>query len=201
MKAFLLATIITGYLFTDKDPQRTLDQQYKAYVMAQQITPKEVTKLKKRILSGKKLPFAAQQFITQNIAWDLIAEGTLSSYWGELNEKQQKAFTRSLKKMLLKKFSKFFDPGKKFSVKFPEPTEYKIVRGRKFSKVKTIIYSTVKDFEFEVDFIFIFSEDHWMLCDIYIDGVSSTRNYRSSLRRIFKKEGYKGMMKRVKNNT
>ena len=39
MKAFLLATIITGYLFTDKDPQRTLDQQYKAYVMAQQITP------------------------------------------------------------------------------------------------------------------------------------------------------------------
>lgn len=201
MKSFLLATIVTGYIFGSEDPGRTLDQQYKAYVMAQQITPKEITKLKKRILSGKKLPYATQQFLSKNIAWDFIAQNTLSSYWEELNKKQQKAFTRALKKMMLRKFSRFFDPNKKFSVKFPQPTEYKLVRGKKFSKVKTIFYSTTKDFEFEVDFVFVFSEDHWMLCDIYIDGISSTRNYRSSLRRIFKKEGYKGIMKGVKNNT
>ena len=201
MKAILLATIITGYIFNAEDPQRTLNQQYKTYVMVQQVAPQEITKLKKRILNGKKLPYAAKQFMTQNIAWDFIAEGTLSSYWGQLSKKQQKSFTNSLKKMLLRKFSKFFDPNKKFSVKFPQPTEYKLVRGKKFSKVKTIIYSTTKDFEFEVDFIFVFKDDHWMLCDIYIDGVSSTRNYRSSLRRIFKKEGYKGIMKRVKNKT
>ena len=89
MKSFLLATIVTGYIFGSEDPQRTLDQQYKAYVMAQQITPKEITKLKKRILSGKKLPYATQQFLSKNIAWDFIAQNTLSSYWEELNKKQE----------------------------------------------------------------------------------------------------------------
>ena len=201
MKSILLATIITGYIFTAKDPQTTLDQQYKTYVVVQQVAPKEVTKLKKRILDGRRLPRTVRQFMSQNIAWDFIAQGTLSSSWGQLKEKQQKAFTKALKKMLLRRYSKYFNPNKKFSVKFPQPTEYKLVRGEKFSRVKTIVYSTTKDFEFEVDFIFIFRDEHWMLCDIYIDGVSSTRNYRSSLRRIFKKEGYKGMMKRVKNIT
>ena len=72
MKSVLIASIITAYIFTAQDPQQTLKLQYKAYIIAQQFTPDSITKIKDRILTGKKIPRAAKQFMDKNIAWKLI---------------------------------------------------------------------------------------------------------------------------------
>jgi len=201
MKSVLIASIITAYIFTAQDPQQTLKLQYKAYIIAQQFSPNNIAKIKSSIISGKKIPRAAKQFMSKNIAWKFFAKSTLSTHWDKLSKKQKKEFTESLKQSLLKRYSKYFDSNKKFSVTFPIATEYKLLRGEKFAKVKAIISGITSEFEFVTDFIFVFKDKHWMLCDIYIDGVSSSRNYRKALRRIFKKEGYSGVISRLKSLT
>tara|TARA_Y100001973_G_scaffold87317_1_gene131140 strand:- start:97 stop:708 length:612 start_codon:yes stop_codon:yes gene_type:complete len=198
MKSVLIASIVTAYIFTAQDPQQTLELQYKAYIIAQQFTPNGVADIKDRILSGKKIPRAAKQFLNKNIAWEFFAKSTLSSYWDKLNKKQKKEFTKALKQTLLKRYGKYFDANKKFSVKFSKPTEYKLLRGKQFAKVDTTISILLKELELDVDFVFVSNDNRWMLCDIYIDGISSSRNYRKALRRIFKKEGYIGVMSRLK---
>jgi len=198
MKSVLIASIVTAYIFTAQDPRVTLESQYKAYIIAQQFTPNGITDIKGRILSGKKIPRAAKQFLNKNIAWEFFAKATLSSYWDKLNKKQKKEFTKALKQTLLKKYGKYFDANKKFSVKFSKPTEYKLLRGKQFAKVDTTISILLKELELDVDFVFVSNDNRWMLCDIYIDGISSSRNYRKALRRIFKKEGYIGVMSRLK---
>ncbi len=201
MKSVLIASIVTAYIFTAQDPQQTLKSQYKAYIIAQQFSPNSIAKIKNRILTGKRVPRAAKQFMKKNIAWEFFAKSTLSSHWDKLGKKQKKEFTNTLKQSLLKRYGKYFDSNKKFSVKFPIATEYKLLRGEKFAKVKAIIAGTTREFEFVTDFIFVFKEKRWMLCDIYIDGISSSRNYRKSIRKIFKKEGYTGLISRLKNLT
>ena len=198
MKSVLIASIVTAYIFTAQDPQQTLELQYKAYIIAQQFTPNGVADIKDRILSGKKIPRAAKQFLNKNIAWEFFAKSTLSSYWDKLNKKQKKEFTKALKQTMLKRHGKYFDADKKFSVKFSGPTEYKLLRGKQFAKVDTTISILLKELELDVDFVFVSNDNRWMLCDIYIDGISSSRNYRKALRRIFKKEGYIGVMSRLK---
>tara|TARA_R110000824_G_scaffold13428_4_gene58543 strand:+ start:839 stop:1468 length:630 start_codon:yes stop_codon:yes gene_type:complete len=200
MKGLLIASIVTAYIFTAQDPQIVLSHQYKAYVIAQQLNPNGIITVRDRILNDKKkLPRAAKQFLDKNIAWDVFAKNTLNSQWGELGKKQKKEYTNALKKMMLKRYAKYFDPNKKFSVKFPNSTNYKMLRGEKFAKVNTIVSSIANESEFSADFIFIFKDKHWMLCDIYIDGVSKSRSYRTAMRRIYKKHGYVGIMSKLKN--
>jgi ABC-type transporter MlaC component len=200
MKSILAISIIAAYIFTAQDPQIVLSHQYKAYVIAQQFNPNGITKLKERILNDKKkLPRAAKQFLEKNIAWDVFAKATLHSQWDELGVKQKKEYTNALKKMMLKRYAKYFDPNKKFSVKFPSLTDYKMLRGEKFAKVTTIVSSVSNESEFEAEFIFIFKDKHWMLCDIYIDGVSKSRSYRTAMRKIYKKDGYAGLISKLKD--
>jgi ABC-type transporter MlaC component len=202
MKSAIVISIISAYIFTAQDPQIVLSQQYKTYVLAQQLNPGVITSIKNRILNGKKpLPRSAKQFLEKNIAWDVFAKSTFHSSWDKLTTKQHKEYTSILKKMMLRRYAKYFDPNKIFSVSFPHPTDYKNLRGEKFAKVATIVSSITNESEFEAEFIFIFKDKHWMLCDIYIDGVSKSRSYRSAMRKIYKKYGYSGVISKLKNKT
>ena len=177
-----MASIVTAYIFTAQDPQITLSHQYKAYTIAQQLNPNGVNKMRDRILNDKKpLPRAAKQFINKNIAWDVFAKATLHSQWDELGKKQQKEYTNALKKMMLNRYARYFDSNKKFSVDFSRATDYKNLRENKFAKVATTISSIINESEFEADFIFVFKDKRWMLCDIYIVGVSKSRSYRAAM--------------------
>ena len=199
MKSILLASLVTAYIFTAQDPQIVLSHQYKAYVIAQQLNPNGINKMRDRIIrDDKKLPRSVKQFLKKNIAWDVFAKATLHSQWDELGVKQRKEYTNALKKMMLKRYAKYFSPDKKFSVKFPNQTDYKMLRGEKFAKVKTIVSSVSNESEFEADFIFIFKDKHWMICDVYIDGVSKSRTYRSAMRKLYKRHGYVGIISKLK---
>jgi ABC-type transporter MlaC component len=202
MKSVLIASIVTAYIFTAQDPQIVLSHQYKAYVIAQQLNPNGVNKIKERILKNdKKLPRAVKQFLKKNIAWDVFAKDTLNSQWDELGVKQKREYTNALKSMMLRRYAKYFSPDKKFSVTFPRATDYKNLRGEKFAKVATIVSSVANESEANVGFVFIFKDKRWMLCDIYVDGVSKSRSYRTALRRIYKKYGYGGIMSKLKDKT
>jgi len=200
MKSILVASILAAYIFNGQDPQIILSQQYKAYIIAQQLNPHGVIKMRDRILNDKRrLPKSAKQFLEKNFAWDVFAEATLHNVWSELGTKQKKEYTKALKHMLLKRYAKYFNPDKKFSVRFPNQTLYKNLHGKKFAKVTTIISSISSDSELEAEFVFIFKNKHWMICDLYIDGVSKSRSYRTAMRKLYKKYGYSGIISKIKN--
>jgi len=202
MKGILAISIISAYIFTAQDPQIVLSQQYKTYVLAQQLNPGAIIRTRDRILNDKKrLPRVARQFLKKNIAWDVFAKSTLHSQWDELGVKQRREYTKILKKMMLRRYAKYFDPNKKFSITFPQPTDYKNLRDDKFAKVTTIVSSIANESEFKAEFVFIFKDKHWMLCDIYIDGVSKSRSYRSAMRRMYKKHGYAGIISKLKTKS
>ena len=194
--SLLLVAVVSAFFFTHEDPQIMLDKQYRAYITAQAFKPAALKKYRKRVLQVEK-PFlnSTRMFINTNIDWDLYAESILKPNWDKLTDKQKQRFKKLLQKVHIKKYGKYFSPSTKFSAIFSKQTEYKLLRGKSFAKVSATLKSTRSDAEIDIDLIFHKGPERWALCDVYVDGVSKSRAYRSQVRKIYKKEGYKGVMK------
>ena len=201
MKPVLIAMMVSAYFFSNADPQEMLNAQYKAYITAQAFNPAGVKKYRDRIVSpAKKMPRPAQRFINTNIDWEIYAESVFRPNWDKLTKVQKRKFKRLLQRDAIKRYGKLFSPTLKFHAKFNGDTVYKILRGHEFAKVSTTLSLTGSDAEVDVDFIFHKGPKRWALCDLYIDGVSKSRSYRKSVRRIYKKEGYRGVVKTFEKN-
>jgi len=201
MKSLVVAAVVSAYFFNGDDPQRMLETQYKSYITVQAFNKSGIEKYRNRILDPKKrLPNSARQFIETNIDWDVYAESIFRPNWDKLNNHQKIKFKRTLQRDAINRYGHLFSPDITFSVKFNGPTEFKLLKGNKFARVRTTISSLRNDAEIDVDFIFRFGTERWALCDVYIDGVSKTRSYRSSVRKIYKKKGFDGVIKSFRNN-
>ena len=199
--SLLVTTLVSSFFFTAQDPQVMLSKQYKSYITAQAMTPGSVNKYRDRIMETKK-PFlkSTRLFLDTNIDWELYAKSIFSpKYWDSLTKKQKKNFIKLLQKVHIRKYAKHFSANTKFSVHFDKPTEYKLLRGEEFARVRTTVKSRSHDVEFDVDFVFHMGTERWALCDIYIDGLSKSKIYRREVRNIFKKKGYAGVMKAFRN--
>ena len=198
----LLAAAVTAFLFTSGDPQLMIDTQYRAYTKAQAFFPERINKYRDRTLDKKRrLPKSAQAFINANIDWELYASSIFKPNWDELTKKQQQEFIRLLQRDAINRYGKLFTANLTFSVQFRGQTEYKLLRGHEFARVNTTLKSTKSDAEVDVSFIFHKGEKRWALCDVYIDGVSKSKSWRRSVRRIYKKEGYSGVVKAFKKKS
>lgn len=196
MKTSLVIAMVSSFLFSTEDPQKMLNKQYSAYITTQAINPSGVRKYRDRITNTKRpLPKSARLFIDTNIDWELYAQSSFGEKkWEELSTKQKKAFKILLRKVHLKKYAKYLSPNVKFSAIFNGPTKYKQLKGHEFAKVSTTLTSSTRGISFDVDFIFHKNDQRWSLCDVYVDGVSKSKNYRTQIRKIYKKDGYKGVM-------
>tara|TARA_Y100000310_G_scaffold269506_2_gene282720 strand:+ start:476 stop:1084 length:609 start_codon:yes stop_codon:yes gene_type:complete len=201
MKSILIASLISTYFFTTADPQEVLHAQYKAYVNVQAFRPSAVEKYRNRLLDKtKKLPKSAQKFLDTNVDWEIYAESIFKPNWDKLTKKQKAKFKKLLQRDAINRYGHLFSPSMKFSVKFNGETEYKTLRENKFAKVSTTLSSISSDAEVDIDFIFHRLPERWALCDVYIDGVSKSKSYRKSVRRIYKKEGYEGVISAFQKN-
>ena len=197
----LVATLVSAYFFTGADPQIMLDNQYKSYAKVQAFAPAKIEKYRDRIIDPKKkLPKSARLFIDTNVDWELYAKSIFRPNWDKLTKRQQKRFISVLQRDAIQRYGKLFSGDMKFSVRFNGPTEYKLLRGRQFAKVNMTIGSLRSDAEVDVSLIFHMGSERWALCDVYIDGVSKTRTYRHSVRKIYKKSGYEGVIAAFQKN-
>jgi len=173
-----------------------LNTQYKAYITVQAFNPGAIKKYRDRLLNKKKLlPKSAQKFMNTNIDWEMYAESIFRPNWDDLSKKQKANFKKLLQRDVLERYGHLFSPDIKFSAKFKGETQYKNLRGHKFARVSTTLKSTRSDVEIDIDFIFHRGPKRWALCDMHIDGVSKSKSYRQSVRRIYKKHGYNGVVK------
>jgi len=196
MKTLIAAAMISTYFFNAEDPQRTLETQYKTYISVQAFNPSGIEKFRNRLLDATKhMPKSAREFIDTNIDWEVYAESIFRPNWDKLTKVQQVKFKKLLQRDAIERYGHLFSPSTKFSVKFNGDTQYKILRGRKFAKVSTTISSLKSDAEVDVDFVFHLGPERWALSDVYVDGVSKAKSYRSSVRKIYKKEGYEGVVR------
>lgn len=190
---------VSAFFFSDEDPQYMLNKQYKAYVLARTFQPGTIRKYQKRLVDvSRPLPKSVRSFVDTNIDWTAYAKFTFGSNWGSLAGDQKKDFKALVRKLHLKKYGKHFSPSTKFSAKFNKPTAYRLLKGRELAKVRTLFISTARNIKFDVDFIFCKGPERWALCDIYVDDVSSSRTYRRQIKRIYKKQGYAGVMKALR---
>ena len=199
MKTLIAATIISTCftcLFNAEDPQSTLETQYKSYISVQTLNPAGIEGYRKKLLdSTRHMPKSVQKFIDANIDWEVYAESIFRPNWDKLTKAQQVRFKKVLQRDAIDRYGHFFSPSTKFSVKFNGDTQYKVLRGNKFAKVSTTISSLKSDAEVDVDFVFHLGPERWALSDIYLDGVSKSRTYRQEVRKIYKKEGYEGVVR------
>ena len=196
MKSLVVITLISSYFFTTEDPHQMLDTHYKSYVAVQAVNPAGIEEYRQLMLdSSKQMPDSAKRFLSTNIDWEVYAESVFQPNWDKLTKVQKEEFKRVLQRDAIDRYGDLFSPSMKFSVKFNGDTQYKVLRGRRFAKVSTTISSLKSDAEVEVDFIFHLGPERWALSDIYVDGVSKSKSYRYSVRRLYKKEGYEGVIK------
>jgi len=201
MKSLVVAAVVSAYFFNGSDPQIILEKQYKSYISVQAFNKKGIEKYRNRILNTKKrLPNSARQFIETNIDWEVYAESIFRPNWNKLNNHQKAQFKATLQRDAINRYGHLFSPSLTFSVKFNGPTEYKLLKGNKFARVRTTIVSLRSDAEIDVDFIFRFGDKRWAICDVYIDGVSKTKSYRRSVRKIYKDKGFDGVIKAFQKN-
>ena len=204
MKSLVVAAMATAYFFNGEDPRRMLDTQFKSYATMQDVDPAGIEGYRKKLLdSTMHMPKSVQKFIDANIDWEVYAESIFRPNWDKLTKAQQVRFKKVLQRDAIDRYGHFFSPSTKFSVKFNGDTQYKVLRGNKFAKVSTTISSLKSDAEVDVDFVFHLGPERWALSDIYLDGVSKSRTYRREVRKIYKREGYEGVVrvfqKRSKN--
>ena len=196
MKSLIVAAVVSTYFFNVEDPQKALDAQYKSYTTMQAVNPTHIEEYRQKILdSTKAMPESARKFLDTNIDWEAYAESIFRPNWDKLTKAQKMNFKEVLQRDLIDRYGDLFSPSLKFSVKFNGDTQYKILRGRKFAKVSTTISSLKSDAEMEVDFVFHLGPERWALSDVYADGVSKSRSYRREVRKIYKKEGYEGVVR------
>ena len=115
--------------------------------------------------------------------------------WDKLTKAQQVKFKKLLQRNAVDRYGHLFSSSTKFTVHFNGGTQYKVLRGHRFAKVSTTISALRSDAEIDADFIFHRGPGRWALCDVYIDGVSKSKTYRREVRRIYRKEGYDGVIK------
>jgi len=199
MKSLVVA-VASAYLFTGGDPQIMLNTQYKAYTTVQAFNPGGVEKYRDKILdSSRRPPKSAQVFLDNNIDWETYAESIFRPNWDKLTKAQQVKFKKLLQRDAISRYGYLFSPSAKFTVYFNGGTQYKVLRGHRFAKVSTTIKSLHSDAEVDADFVFHRGPNRWALCDVYIDGVSKSRTYRREVRKIYRKEGYNGVIKAFRN--
>ena len=196
MKSLVVAAVVSAYFFNGEDPRRMLETQYKSYITVQAFKPSSIEKYRKRILdSSRRLPKSAKRFIDANIDWEVYAESIFRPNWDELTKRQKTKFKSLLQRDAIERYGHLFSASTTFSAKFNGSTDYKLLRGERFAKVRTTLSSTRSDAEIDVDFISAVAQNDGPYV-MYTSTVFQSLNHIEALyAKFIKKKDTKGSLK------
>jgi phospholipid transport system substrate-binding protein len=127
--------------------------------------------------------------------YDALAQASLRDHWSELSEPERKEFQETLKKLVQRAYRKNLDRTMDYDVKFEGETK----EGESFL-VHTTAQSRTNAHEepISIDYLLHRVTGAYRIQDIVTEGSSLTSNYQQQFNRIIKKEGFSGLMKRMK---
>lgn len=121
-----------------------------------------------------------------------MARLTLGQKYAEVTEPQRKEFTELLSKMVINTYVKRFKPGTAVEIAW---------HGVRTPSAGRAVVSTtlkVKKTSADVQYAMLQKDAHWHVYDIVVDDASQVQTYKQSFRKILDKEGWEGLIKRMK---
>ncbi len=137
---------------------------------------------------------ALRKVIGQRFDFRKMAMHTLDNVWSSRSRKEQTQFTRLFKKLLEKSYMHMienFQGGKVHFLSERVKGDYAFIKTNIVSSDRTIsIYYKLKRVGKE-----------WRVYDFLVQGVSMVRNYRFQFTKVIRQESFKGLLKRLKEQT
>ena len=137
---------------------------------------------------------ALRKVIGQRFDFRKMAMHTLDNVWGSRSRKEQTQFTSLFKKLLEKSYMHMienFQGGKVHFLSERVKGDYAFIKTNIVSSDRTIaIYYKLKRVGKE-----------WRVYDFLVQGVSMVRNYRFQFTKVIRQESFKGLLKRLKEQT
>jgi len=128
------------------------------------------------------------------VDYEEMSRLTLNTQWEGLDAKQRKEFVGLFKKMIQRTYIKRFEPQKELGVEYKG--EEALDGGR--VRVKTVIRSGRSSAD--VAYLIRSEGKRLWVYDIIIDEASQVQNYRRQFKRILDREGWSGLLARMKRN-
>jgi phospholipid transport system substrate-binding protein len=122
-----------------------------------------------------------------------LSRRTLADRWDGLKKKEQADFIAEFKKMIQRSYVKRFDPGTTFTIDYAEAAR---TEADGTVTVPSVIRSGRS--EAKVEYALRDKGGRWWAFDVVIDDVSMVRNYRKQFHDILQKEGFPGLMDRLR---
>ena len=121
-----------------------------------------------------------------------MAKLTLGQKYAEVTEPQRKEFTELLSKMVINTYVKRFKPGSTVEI------AWNGVRTPSAGKAVVSTTLKVKKSSADVQYAMLQKDARWRVYDIVVDDASQVQTYKQSFRKILDKEGWDGLIERMK---
>ena len=122
-----------------------------------------------------------------------MAKLALGQKWAEIDEAQRKEFLEHLTKMVQNTYVKRFKPGQAIDIRYGAAP-----KNLPDERVQIATTITVGKTSAEVHYALLPKAGHWWVYDIVVDEASQVQTYRQSFKKILDKEGWTGLMARMK---
>ena len=130
----------------------------------------------------------------------ITAQIVLGIHWRKATPDQRQRFVGAFQVMMTRSYSRFLlgDEAKQVSMKMVRSTP----KGTKGDRILVVTELTMGDGRVvEVEYMFRFNKkkDKWLVVDLTVEGISVALSFRSSYRRIIKKEGMDALIGRMES--
>ena len=120
-----------------------------------------------------------------------MSQRTLATNWKKASDEQQKEFVQLFSKLIENTYIGRVEAYTNEKVDYPGEK----IKGKK-AVVETLILTASADIP--VNYKVYLKKDKWWVYDVIIEGISLISNYRSSYQEILKKDGFDGLIVKMK---
>lgn len=153
----------------------------------------ELQEVVKKFPEKDRLHQAIRDVMETFVDYTELSRRTLADQWAKLKKKEQVEFVAEFKKMIQRSYVKRFEPGTQFTIDY---TGEKRSEADGAVAVPSTIHSGRS--EAKVEYVLRTQAGKWLAFDVVIDDVSMVRNYRKQFHDIMLKEGFPGLMARLR---
>ena len=131
------------------------------------------------------------EVISERFDFRAMSQRTLATNWKSASKEQQQEFVQLFSKLIENTYIGRVEAYTDEKVDYPGEK----VKGKK-AVVETLILTASADIP--VNYKVYQKDDKWWVYDVIIEGISLISNYRSSYQEIVKKEGFDGLIAKMK---
>jgi phospholipid transport system substrate-binding protein len=129
---------------------------------------------------------------------DQLGQRALADHWGKLSAAQKKQYLEVLGQLVEANYIKALRGNKQYEVKYvkeePQGSDVRVY-------TELVLKKPERTDTISVDYVLRKDKDSWRAFDLVTDGVGLVENYRGQFNKIMAKEGFDGLIARMKKKS